>query len=115
MNSFAWIVILLCTPNFLTTLAHQNSEMLRSKDILISSHELAFANMEEKHEYGRRRKLTAAEEIALTGKGQKGKGAYGGANVVHRRPGDKNAAASYSYRPWFFVLCAAILGFSFFS
>ncbi|XP_057796190.1 uncharacterized protein LOC131012284 [Salvia miltiorrhiza] len=109
MNSFAWMLILLYTANFLTSLAHQNCEMLRSKDILISSQ----AKTEEKHDCGRARKVTAAEEISLTGKGQKGNGAYGGANVVHRRPGEKSHATSY--RPCIFVLSAAILGFSFFS
>ncbi|KAH6819557.1 hypothetical protein C2S51_003160 [Perilla frutescens var. frutescens] len=106
MSCFAWILILLCIFNFLTTLAHQDSEMLRSKDFLISS------NLEN-HDSDHARKLTAAAaaEISLTGRGQKGKGAYGGANVVHRRPGDKGAAAVL-HTPCFFILSAINLALS---
>lgn len=57
------------------------------------------------------RKLTASETITVAGKGQKGKGAYGGANIVHRQPGEKSAAAVLLYRPCFFIL-SAILGFT---
>ncbi|KAH6771940.1 hypothetical protein C2S52_005312 [Perilla frutescens var. hirtella] len=104
MSCFAWILILLCTSNFLPTFAHQDSEMLRSKDFLISS------NLEN-HDSDHARKLTAAAEISLTGRGQKGKGAYGGANVVHRRPGDKSAAAAL-HTPCFFNLSAINLALS---
>ncbi|KAL1554099.1 hypothetical protein AAHA92_14693 [Salvia divinorum] len=109
MKSFAWILILLCTSNFITTFAHQDLEMLRSKDLLISS---SLPNLEKIHDSGHGRKLATAEEITLSGKGQKGKGAYGGANVVHKRPGEKNAAPTY--RPCLFLF-TAVLGFSFFS
>ncbi|KAG6413261.1 hypothetical protein SASPL_125969 [Salvia splendens] len=117
MKSFAWILILLllCTSNFITTFAHQDLDMLRSKDLLISSSEeekFSFPIMEKVHDSGHARKLTTVEEITFTGKGQKGKGAYGGANVVHKRPGEKNA--SPTYRPCLFLF-AAVVGFSFFS
>lgn len=47
MNSFAWVLILLCTANFLSSFAHEDSQMLRSKDFLISSHELSLSDLEE--------------------------------------------------------------------
>jgi hypothetical protein len=60
------------------------------------------------------------QEIYDSVKSQRGKGSYGGANIVHRpRPGERNAA-SMEAKPRFFistlifyVSLGLILGFSF--
>ncbi|KAI3463478.1 hypothetical protein Pfo_020141 [Paulownia fortunei] len=124
MNSFAWLWVLLCASNFLSSFAHENPQTLRSRDFLISSEELSLSDLEEHgtstgagtggklklYTDSDRRKLMASENITLTENAQRGKGSYGGANIVHRRPPQKSSALLS--RPHFFV-SSTILGFSF--
>ncbi|KAF2321541.1 hypothetical protein GH714_000353 [Hevea brasiliensis] len=55
------------------------------------------------NEEDERKEYKGNNELFPSIKGQKGKGAYGGANIVHRpRPGEKNAAI-LTVKPSFFV------------
>ncbi|KAK4414020.1 hypothetical protein Salat_2814800 [Sesamum alatum] len=90
-------VALLCATSFLTTSALATPQTLSRRHFLISSD----------HDYGRR-DLMGLKNVTWTEDAQKGKGSYGGANVVHRRPAQKSAAPLH--KPCFLVLSAS-LGF----
>ncbi|KAL7114328.1 hypothetical protein ACP275_04G113900 [Erythranthe tilingii] len=98
MNSIGWLLVLLCSSNLL---ASYSSFLISSKEVSVSVSDLYY-----EHDSGGGREVTAPEKITASEKGQ-GKGSYGGANIVHRRPGQKSAAVLYA--PCFFT----VLGFSF--
>ncbi|PIN10056.1 hypothetical protein CDL12_17359 [Handroanthus impetiginosus] len=110
MAPHAWLLILLCAHNFLSTLALENPLHLKNKDLFISSKERQLLDPQD-HDFGTR-KFMASEDITSTEKPQRGggRGSTGGANVVHRRPPDRNGALLY--RPYFLSL-HTFLGFSF--
>ncbi|KAL2234552.1 UNVERIFIED_CONTAM: hypothetical protein Sindi_1187400 [Sesamum indicum] len=82
--------------------------MLKSRDFLISSNHLSPSDDPHEQDYGRRDLIMGLKNITSTEDAQKGKGPYGGANVVHRRPAKKSAAPLH--KPCFLV---SSLGFTF--
>ncbi|KAL7152626.1 hypothetical protein ABFS83_04G110700 [Erythranthe nasuta] len=95
MNSIAWLLVLLCSSNLLASYS--------SKEVSVW---VSVSDLHYEHGSGGGKEVTAPEKITTSEKGQ-GKGSYGGANIVHRRPGQKSAAVLYA--PCFFT----VLGFSF--
>ncbi|KAL2539382.1 Uncharacterized protein Adt_00360 [Abeliophyllum distichum] len=82
--------------------------ILFSAQLLLSSLALEYSQklQQENHSTSRKfnyhaethvKEFVAKHDIIWTEKGQKGKGSYGGANVVHRRP--QRNEASLLYRP----------------
>ncbi|KAL8056320.1 hypothetical protein ABFX02_04G112100 [Erythranthe guttata] len=108
MNSIAWLLVLLCSSNLL---ASYSSFLISSKEVSVS---VSVSDLYYEHVFpstvnassGGGSEVTAPEKITTSEKGQ-GKGSYGGANIVHRRPGQKSAAVLYA--PCFFT----VVGFSF--
>ncbi|GER30016.1 BAH domain [Striga asiatica] len=110
VNLFAWLTVLLCLLNFLSTsFGHENSDINREKQLSTTQNELPIhpgtltgENLNLPTDSYGRRKLTESEIITPTKNAQGGKGSYGGANVGHRTSSHKNA--SFSIKHDFFSL-----------
>ncbi|EYU24584.1 hypothetical protein MIMGU_mgv1a016903mg [Erythranthe guttata] len=85
--------------------ASYTSFLIPSKEVSVSV-SVSVSDLYYEHGSGGGREVTAPEKITTSEKGQ-GKGSYGGANIAHRRPGQKSAAVLYA--PCFFT----VVGFSF--
>ncbi|XP_027168767.1 uncharacterized protein LOC113768559 [Coffea eugenioides] len=91
-----WFFTLLCSQLFLCSLSLDEVPTLQNKDPKIKK--LPPVAQEKQgtyssgnfslHTYGGAKDHTTDTEMA-----QRGRGTYGGANVVHRRPGEKAAAS----------------------
>lgn len=68
----------------------------------------SYANLNETGEFSKN--ADGRLMISVTRKGSKGKGAYGGANIVHRPPRPTNAASS-SAAPYFLILSVILATF----
>ncbi|KAG8388217.1 hypothetical protein BUALT_Bualt02G0102700 [Buddleja alternifolia] len=114
MNFLAWVLAFFYATFLLSSFALENPRILKSRDFLISSSNESSPSDVESPGDGRVKFLATEKKITFTWseKGQRGNGAYGGSNIVHRRPAQKrNAAPLLLYRPahFFTVFCFSLL------
>ncbi|KAJ9178914.1 hypothetical protein P3X46_010759 [Hevea brasiliensis] len=99
----AWFFIFLC-GHTTSNMAFEGKPTSKQEDFTLSEPGKYGLNDTGKlNEEDERKEYKGNHELFPSIKGQKGKGAYGGANIVHRpRPGEKNAAI-LTVKPSFFV------------
>ncbi|KAG2729499.1 hypothetical protein I3843_01G248100 [Carya illinoinensis] len=115
-RAFACLVLIMCTHQILSSSALRNSLDLENEGSQKLSKRLREEQEVVLHVNGTVGLYNGKQEIYDSGKSQRGKGAYGGANIVHRpHPENKNAASLLATPtpPFFISIFVATVGFVF--